>query len=419
MSRPASCQTPARKALARPPRAAGRVLLGTLGAIVAGSLAGCAPKAKPAGPPVVHVTTAPPLQRDVVDWDEYVGRFEAIQDVELRPRVSGTIVKVLFSDGQTVRAGQPLFVIDPDPYAAALAQTQAQAARAAAILANARAEVARARVLVEAQAIGREEFEAKEASLGVATADLAAATANVRAARLNLDFTTVRAPVAGRVSSRRVSVGNFAAAGSTVLTRVVSLDPIWFSFDGAESLYLKYMRQAQAGQRGSSREAPNPVVVQLADETAWRWQGRMSFVDNAIDTGSGTIRAHAVVRNPGNFLTPGLFGRARLLGSGRYRAMLVPDEAVVSDQTRQLVYVVDRQGSAQPRVVETGPMVQGLRVIRAGLAPTDQVVVEGVTSLRPGMAVKARTVAIKPRAVDTTPAASPETAPPAAQATVD
>ncbi|MDR6624402.1 efflux RND transporter periplasmic adaptor subunit [Caulobacter segnis] len=382
-------------------------------------LAGCAPKAKPATPPLVHVTTAAPLQRDIVDWDEYVGRFEAIQDVELRPRVSGTIVRVLFSDGQSVRAGQPLFVIDPEPYAAVLAQAQAQDARAAAILANARAEVDRAETLVQAQAIGREEFEAKQASVGVAAADLAAARANVRAAHLNLDFTTVRAPVSGRVSDRRVSVGNFASAGSTVLTRVVSLDPIWFSFDGAESLYLKYMRQAQAGQRGSSRDAPNPVLVQLADETAYRWQGKMSFVDNAIDTGSGTIRAHAVISNPGNFLTPGLFGRARLVGSGHYKALLVPDEAVVSDQTRRLVFVVDRQGAAQPRVVETGPMVQGLRVIKAGLAPTDQVVVEGVTSLRPGLAVKAKHAAITPRTQDTSPAASPQTAPPAAQATVD
>jgi RND family efflux transporter MFP subunit len=373
---------------------------------------------KPA-PPLPQVTVAVPLQRDVVDWDEYVGRFEAIQDVELRPRVSGTIDRVLFSNGQQVRAGQPLFTIDPRPYAAALGQAEAQVAKANAALINARSELARAEKLLAAQAISKEEYETKQANVRSAAADLAAGRANVNNARLNLGFTTVRSPITGLVSDRRVSKGNFAQEGTTVLTRVVSTDPIWFSFEGAESFYLKYLRQDRKGERGSSRDTPNPVEVQLADESGYRWRGRMEFVDNAIDTNSGTIRAHAVIANPTGFLTPGMFGRARLLGSGTYHAMLVPDEAIITDQTRKLVYVIGKDGKASPRPVETGPQVEGLRVVKTGLGPTDRVVIEGITTLQPGMSVKAKVAKIQPRAADTAPTSQPDTAPPASEATAN
>jgi RND family efflux transporter MFP subunit len=397
-------------------RCAGWRLL--LAATALTTLGACTKTPAPAAPPATQVTVAAPLQRQVMDWDEYVGRFEAIQDVELRPRVSGSIDRILFADGQNVRVGQPLFIIDPRPYAAALAQSQAQVARSNASLRNARSELARADKLLAATAISREEFEQKQAVVGTAAADLAAAQANVRAARLNLDFTTVRAPVAGRISDRRVSLGNYATAGTSVLTRVVSTNPIWFSFEGAESLYLKYMRQAREGQRGSSRTSPNPVDIQLADESAYRWKGRMSFVDNTIDSNSGTIRAHAVIANPDGFLTPGLFGRARLLGSGHYRALLVPDEAIITDQTRKLVYVVGKDGKAQARPVEVGPQVEGLRVVKSGIRPNDAVVIEGVTMLQPGSPVQAHRTLMKPRAADTSPTAQPETAPLASEATV-
>jgi RND family efflux transporter MFP subunit len=271
---------------------------------------------------------------------------------------------------------------------------------------------------LEVKAVAREEFEQKQATASSAAAELAAAVANTRDAQLNLNFTTVRAPITGRISDRRVSAGNYAAAGETVLSRVVSTDPIWFSFEGAESLYLKYMRQAEAGARGSSRTSANPVDIQLADEPTYRWKGTMSFVDNTIDTNSGTIRAHAVVRNPSGFLTPGLFGRARLLGSGRYKAMLVPDEAILTDQTRKLIYVVGADGKAHSKPVETGPLVQGLRVIKSGIAPTESVIIEGVTMVQPGAAVEARQTQLKPRAADTSPTAQPEPAPPANEATV-
>ena len=381
------------------------------------TLAACAKEAPPAPPPP-GVSVALPLQREINDWDEYVGRFEALQDAEIRPRVSGTIDRVLFTDGQYVRSGQPLFVIDPRPYRAALLQAQATQAKAQATLVNARSESARAGKLLEAQAISREEFEQKQAAVGTASADLAAGRAGVNTAQLNLSFTTVRAPVAGRVSNRRVSKGNFATEGTTVLTRVVSTDPIWFTFEGAESFYLKYLRQDRTGERGSSRGTANPVEVKLADEPTYRWRGKMDFLDNAIDQNSGTIRAHALIPNPQGFLTPGMFGRARLLGSGTYRAMLVPDEAITTDQTRKLVYVVGQDNKAAPRPVETGPLVDGLRVIKSGVKPNERVIIAGITNLQPGAVVTPKLTKIAARPGAVSPSAQPDSAPPSSEATV-
>ena len=363
------------------------------------------------------MSIASPIQRQVVDWDDYVGRFEAAQDVEIRPRVSGTVQSILFREGVEVGAGQVLFVIDPRPYRAAVAQAQADLARTQALAANARTELARAQKLLEAEAISREEFETKEANLRSALASAGSARATLDARALDLSFTTVRAPISGRVSDKRVSVGSYVAAGQTLLTRVVTVNPIRFAFDGAESFYLKYVRQAQSGERGSSRYTPNPVDIQLADEKGYRWHGLMRFVDNAIDPQSGTIRAYAEVANPQGFLVPGMFGRARLLGSGTYRALLVPDEAIVTDQTRRFVYVVGRDGKTLQRPVETGPLVEGLRVVKTGLAPTEKVVIDGLARLQPAMAVNAKTVQIKPRADDDAPTSQPLSAPPASEAT--
>lgn len=379
-------------------------------------LAGCS-QAKPAAPSAPIVSVALPLQREVVDWDDYVGRFEAVQDVEVKPRVSGTVESVMFREGVEVGQGQVLFVIDSRPYRAALAQAQADLAKTQAAVANARTELARAQKLIEGQAISREEFETKQASLRSAIASAGSARASVEARALDLSFTTVRAPVAGRVSEKKVSVGTYVSAGQTVLTRVVSTNPIRFGFDGAESFYLKYVRQAQAGERRSSRYAPNPVDIQLADESGYRWHGRMRFVDNAIDPQSGTIRAFAEVANPDGFLVPGMFGRARLLGSGTYKAMLVPDEAIVTDQTRRFVYVVGRDSKTTQRAVETGPLVEGLRVVKTGLAPTEKVVLDGLARLQPGMVVTARTVQMKPRAANDAPISTPLSAPAASEAT--
>ena len=267
-------------------------------------LSGCGGEQAPPAPPPPQVTVATPVQREVVDWDDYTGRFVAPQDVEVRPRVNGVVTAIHFRDGQDVRQGAPLFTIDPRPYRAALAQAQAQATRANAALSNARQVTARSRKLATAQAVSTEELEANIAAERTAAADLAAARAAITNAELNLSFTTVRAPFSGRMSDRKVSIGDSVADGQTILTRIVSLDPIWFEFEGAESFYLKNLRQDQRGERGSSRTTANPVQIQLADESEYRWTGRMEFLDNAVDPDSGTIRAHAVVQNPTRFLTP-------------------------------------------------------------------------------------------------------------------
>jgi RND family efflux transporter MFP subunit len=375
-------------------------------------LASCGGNQAPPAPPPPQVTVATPLQREVVDWDDYTGRFVAAQDAEIRPRVNGVITAIYFRDGQDVAQGAKLFAIDARPYVAALQQAQAQVTKAQAALLNAQQVLARSDKLAAAQAVSKEELETNQAAVRTASADLAAARAAVSNAQLNLGFTTVRAPFGGRVSDRKVSLGDSVADGQTVLTRIVSLDPIRFEFEGAESFYLKNLRQAQRGERGSSRNTPNPVDIQLADESEYRWHGRMEFLDNAVDPNSGTIRAHAVVSNPNRFLTPGMFGRARLLGSGTYKAMLIPDEAIVTDQTRRVVYVVDKENKVSPRVVETGATVDGLRIVRDGLAPTELVVLNGLGQLRPGAVVNPQRGAIKPvpgnQAAPTAPTAEPQ-----------
>lgn len=373
-----------------------------------------APQQSPPPPPTVAVAT--PLERSITDWDDYVGRFEAVEDVEVLPRVSGNVTRIAFREGLAVGKGQVLYEIDPRPFRAALAQAEAEVARARANAAVARSELARAETLLPEEAISKELYEQKRAVARAADAALAGARATAEARRLDLSFTQVRAPVAGRVSDRRASLGDYVTAGQTVLTRVVSVDPIWFTFDGAESFYLKYIRQDASGERQSSRYAPNPVEIQLADESGYRWKGRMVFVDNALDPRSGTIRARAEVRNPDGFLVPGLFGRARLLGSGAYKGLLVPDEAVITDQTRRAVFVLGKDNKVEMRNVELGPMVEGLRVIRSGLKPSDKVVLDGLARLQPGAVVTPKQSAIKPRAKNAAPVALPVSAPPPAEA---
>lgn len=380
------------------------------------AVSACAPDA-PAAPPPTRVAVANPLAKDVVDWDEYIGHFEAPQSVELRARITGQVTQILFRDGQSVRAGQALFVIDPEPYRAAFDQARANVEGARATLQNAISIEARSAELVKTRAVSKEELETNQAQVRTARAALHAAQAAEKTAQLNYRWTTVRAPVSGRVSSRRVSIGDQVEAGSTLLTTVVSIDPIWFVFDGAESFYLKYLRQAQQGQRQSSRDFANPIEIRLSDERSFSHRGKMVFVDNAVDTGSGTIQAHAVVDNRDHFLTPGMFGRARLLGSGTYRAMLVPDEVILTEQSQKVVYVLARDGSVTKRVVEIGPEILGLRAIRAGIATTDLVILDNIPQLKPGMKVKPRRTSIKPRNADAGPAEPSVAAPEPSSAT--
>jgi RND family efflux transporter MFP subunit len=366
--------------------------------LVSAVLFGCAPAKPKASDPAPSVTVAHPLQRTVVDWDDYLGQFEAVNSVDIRPRVSGYLQSVGFKDGDVVRKGQVLFVIDPRPYQAALDQAKGQAAHAEAALLNAKTEAARGEQLLAARAISQQAYDTLEATERQAAADLVAAQATVQTNALNLAFTRVTAPLTGRVSDRRVAPGNLVTADTTILTNIVDLNPIWFGFTGSEALYLKYQRANSAGTRGSSRQTANPVEVRLQDETGYRWKGRMDFVDNAIDPGSGTIRGRAVIDNPDNFLTPGMFGHMRLLGSGPYPALLVPDQAVVTDQTNQVVYVVAPDGMVSQRLVQVGPLSQGLRVIRSGLAASDVVIIDGVQRAHPGKKVTPHDGVISPAA---------------------
>lgn len=371
----------------------------------------------PPGPPKPHVSVAYPIVKRVIDWDDFIGRFQAIQDVTVMPRVSGAITQVLFKNGQDVKAGQPLFIIDPRPFRAAYDQAVAEIANARATEANAKANYQRGKQLVAVNALSRELYEGRLAAEQTAVAQVEAAKAACETTRLNLEFTTIKAPVDGRMSDRNVSIGDIVTANTTALTRVVTLDPIWFNFEGAESFLLKYQRAAEAGTRGSSRTTPNPLDIQLADESGYPHRGHMVFVDNTVDPQSGTVRAKAEFSNPDHFLTPGMFGRARLLASGAYQAMLIPDESIITDQARRLVYVVDASGKVAAREVETGPIVIGLRVIRTGLKASDKVVLDGLARLQPGIEVEETLTKLTARAADTAPQSEPLTAPPSSQAT--
>jgi len=365
--------------------AAAKIVI-ALAAVLAAS--GCAKKAPAPQPPAVIV--AAPLAMTVVDWDDYDGQFIAVDSVDIRPRVSGYLMKVGFRDGDMVRKGQVLFDIDPRPYQAALDQAKGVEAHDAAALTNAQEQLTRGQTLVAAHAVSQQAFETLQAAQRQAEADLVTAKANVAAAALNVTFTHVTAPLAGRISDRRVAPGNLVTADTTVLTNIASINPIWFQFTGSEALYLKYQHEAQNGSRASSRSAPTPVEVQLQDEANYRWKGRMDFVDNQIDAGSGAIRQRAVIDNPGNFLTPGMFGHLRLQGSGPYRALLVPDTAILTDLNRRVVYVAAPGGRVVEKPVTPGPLYRGLRVIRDGLSADDAVIIDGITRARPGAKVSPR-----------------------------
>jgi RND family efflux transporter MFP subunit len=389
-----------------------------VGALVFPLLVSCGAKTADGPPPAAPVVVSAPLQRQIIDWDEFVGRLEAIQTVEVRPRVSGYVQKIGFTDGDIVKKGQLLFVIDPRPYEAALAQARADQANAEAQAANARIELERAKALLDKGFVSKSAYDAKVAQSRSTDAAVAAARAQVQSRQLDVSFTRVTSPIAGRVSDHRVDVGNLVSSSGaepTLLTTVVSLDPIHFAFTGSEAVYLKYQRANEAGTRTSSRYASNPVDIQLQDETGYNWHGRMDFVDNAMDTGSGTIRGRAIVANPDLILTPGMYGRLRLLGSGVYNALLIPDSAVSADQSDKIVMLASKGDTAQPRKVELGPIVDGLREVRSGLSPSDRVIIEGQQRVRPGMKLApkvGRIVAAAPTAPQ-----APVVSQPAAQAT--
>ena len=375
----------------------------------------CAKKPAPAPPPPT-VVVSKPLQSQIIDWDDYVGHFEAINSVDVRPRVTGYLQSIAFKDGQIVRKGQLLFIIDPRPYQAALEQAKGQALHSQAALLNTQSILNRAKILLPAKAISQQEYDTDLANEKQAEADLVTSKANVATNALNLSFTKVTASLSGRISDRRVAPGNLVTQDQTILTNITDLDPIRFTFDGAESLYLKYEREAQEGKRRPSRAYANPVEIRLQDQPNYAIKGKMDFVDNVLDTNSGTIRGRAVVPNPNLTLTPGMFGHLRLLGSGAYKGLLIPDESVTPQQSDQIVYVVGQGDKVEQRKVKLGPLVNGLRVVQSGLQPDDLVVIDGVQRAKAGVKVKVKQGKITPPDPGASPA-PPDLAPPAASAT--
>lgn len=375
--------------------------------LLALALAACGAAGGPPQMPPPEVNVAAVVERPVTEWDEFTGRLEAVDSVEVRPRVSGYLAAIHFEEGAEVAKGDLLFTIDDREYAAAYRRALADVERARTRITLAARELGRAKKLLAARALSQEEYDTRDAELAQARADAAAMQATAELAKLRLEYTRVTAPVAGRVGRAEVTVGNLVTDGmpeATKLTTVVSLDPMYVYFEGDENIYLKYQAMAREGSRPSSRDARNPVKLGLANEDGHPHTGYMDFVDNRIDPRTGTIRARAVFENDDRRFTPGMFARLKLLGSGTYPAVLVHDRAVLTDQDRKYVYVLGPDNVAQRRDVTLGREVDGLRVVTAGLAGGDLVVVNGVQKIfYPGMAIAPRTV----------PMDQPELAPPA------
>lgn len=351
-----------------------------------------APPAKAQQPQAIPVGVAKPLAKRITRWDEYPGRFQAVNTVEVRARVSGFIQKIHFRDGQIIKEGDLLFTLDQRPYQLAVDSAKADVARYQATLQFAMADLQRAEPLVKSGAISDQVFDQRKSTLSSTQAQLLSAQVAVKSAELNLEWTEVRAAIGGVISDRKVDVGNLIAGGqaasTTLLSTIVSQDPIHFLFDVSESDFLRYARLHSAGERTSSREAKNPVRIKLADEDKFTHTGTMDFVDNQLSTRSGTLRGRAIVDNKEGLLQPGLFGRLQLFG-GEVDALLVPDSAIVSDQASKIVFMIGPDNAVKPAPVTLGPIVDGLRVVERGLNPDDQIVISGIANpaVRPGVKV--------------------------------
>ena len=368
------------------------------------TLSGCSQDAAaahaPAAPPAPEVTVARVISRTVTDSETFSGRFSAVNHVDIRPRVSGYISSVNFVDGTVVHKGQVLFVIDPRPYEADYEHAEADLDQARAEAALAKAEQIRAVNLFAAHAISKDELDTREANARQSSANVEGAKAAVASAALNLTFTRVTAPITGRISRAIVTTGNLVTNGQTLLTTIVSLDPIYVEFNADEQAYLTF--EKYAGTNGHS-VAPtgagpdalgNPVYVGLADENGYPHQGRLIFMDNSLDAETGTIYARALLANPGDRFVPGLFARVKLIGNDHYHAVLVNDSAIGTDQTMRYVLLVGPDNKVEYRPVDLGPMVDGLRVVRSGLKPGDTIVVNGLLRVRPGMQVNPQLIAM-------------------------
>jgi RND family efflux transporter MFP subunit len=340
--------------------------------------------------PPPPVTVAAPLVKRITEWDEFTGRFEATKSVEVRARVSGYLDAVNFADGALVKEGDVLFVIDPRPYQAAVDQASADLARAEASLDLARAQLGRAEALVDRSVVSEASYDERVQQRREAEAALQQARAALRAVELNRDFTVVRAPISGRVSDRRVDIGNLVTGdpNATLLTTIVTLDPIYFIFDMSERDFLAYQRAVSRGDLPSTRDRDMVVEARLPDDEDWPYSGTMNFVDNRIEAASGTIRARALIPNKDLFITPGQFGRLRIPGSNPYDAILVPDSAIITDQSNRIVMTVAEDGTVVPAVIRPGPSQPGgLRIVREGLKGDERIIINGLLRARPGAKV--------------------------------
>ena len=356
------------------------------------AIASCGRNEQQAGPPPAPaVTVAHPVRRTIVDQDEYVGRFVAVDAVEIRARVSGYLDRVHFTDGQMVKQGDLLFTIDKRPFQTSLDQAKANLAQARANLSFAEADLARGAQLVRDKTITEQTFDQRTQAKRVAEASVAAQEAAVRQATLDLEFTELRAPVNGRIGDRRVSPGNLVTGGTggntTMLANIVSIDPIRFEFTFDEAAYIRYERLSKSGQDMASREGSALVSLRLIDEQDYQHPGRMDFIDNVIDRSSGTIRGRAVFANPAGVFTPGMFARIRVPASPPYPALLVPDAAIGTEQARKFVLVVDGENVVRQKYVTLGEAVDKLRVIKDGVAAEDRIIVNGLMRARAGQKV--------------------------------
>jgi RND family efflux transporter MFP subunit len=356
--------------------------------------AGCKPKSRVVPqPPAVSVVQ--PVEREVVEWDEYIGRLESPETVEIKARVSGYLAKIHFKEGKEVKTNDLLFTIDRRPYQAEYDRAEADHQRAESIADLAKNDAERAKRLIATKAISEEDFDTKTRSYTAALAALKGAHAAVDSAQLNLEFTEVRSPIQGRTSRAIVTEGNLisggvSGAGATLLTTVVSQDPLYCYVDVDERSILKYLQLRREGKRESALDKPIPVEMALADETGYPHKGFTDFVDNKIDPTTGTLRCRGVFPNPERTLGPGFFARMRIPGSGKYAALLIPDRALGADQSVKFVYVVNAEKKVEFRPVKIGPIIDGLRVVKEGLKPGEQVIVEGLLRVRPGVVVDAK-----------------------------
>jgi RND family efflux transporter MFP subunit len=354
----------------------------------------------PGAPPPPPVTVSHPLVQDITEWNDYTGQFSAVEYVELRARVSGALTEIHFQDGAFIHKGDLLFVIDPRPFQADLAQAEANLERDRAQQVRTALDLKRYEALARKDYATQQQFEqARAADLGAA-ATVKADEAAIVQARLNLEFTHITAPTAGRIGAHQVSIGNLVTGGATgtttLLATIVSLDPIYFTFDVSEADQLAYKRGIATGELRSARDAVVPVQARLTDEHGWPHEGRIDFIDNQINRGAGTLRLRAVFPNADLFLTPGEFARVRVAGSPPHRALLVPDSAIMTDQARQEVMAVAADGTVEVRVVVPGPTSSGLRVVREGLSADDTIIITGLSRARPGAKVTPQPGRIEP-----------------------